>query len=93
MRMQHLLMAMLLHLGGGQRLQQIYANILMKDLVWKEEKLMLKVAAEKVPRLHGTHLPLPTQLFTMLEFFKQKIQPHLLLLLLLESCADEDDSN
>lgn len=75
--MQHLLMAMLLHLGGGQRLQ-VYANILVKDLIWKEGKLLLVVPAEKVPRLHGTLLPLPAQLHVMLEFFKQHVRPHLL---------------
>lgn len=84
-RMQNVLMAILLYLGGGQRLQ-VYANILVKDLVWKDGKMYLRVPAEKVPRLHGTLLPLPRQLYTMLEFFKQNVRPHLL-----HSAEDNED--
>lgn len=66
-----------MNLGERQKLQ-VYANILVKDLVWKDGKLMLNVQAKKFLQLHGTLLPFPWQLHTMIEFFKQHIQPHLL---------------
>ncbi len=75
--LQRLLMARLFYLGGGQR-RQIYAGMLLGDISWKKGKMVLWVPAEKVARLNTNILPLPPQLWTSIEFFKQSVRPHLL---------------
>ncbi len=45
--MQQLLMARLFHLGGGQ-CWQIYAGILLEDISWKGQDMVLYVSVEKV---------------------------------------------
>ncbi len=66
--MQHLLLAQLFCLGGGQRCQ-VYAYILLGDINRRKGKLVLQVPAEKVAQLNCQFLPLPSQLWTSIEFF------------------------
>ncbi len=76
--LQCLLMARLFYLGGGQRCQ-IYACMLLGDISWRKGKMVLWVPAEKVVHLNTNILPLPHQLWTSIEFYKQHVRPHLLI--------------
>lgn len=76
--LQSLLMARLFYLGGGQW-RQIYASMFLGDISWRKGKMVLWVSAEKVVCLNTNILPLPHQLWTSIEFFKQNIRPHLLI--------------
>jgi hypothetical protein len=74
--LQRLLMACLMYLGGGQRCQ-VYARMLLSNVSWISEAMRLYVPNEKISRLNTSQLPLPPQLFTSIEFFIQRVRPHL----------------
>ena len=74
--LQHLLMAHLIYLSGGQRCQ-VYAGMLLSDISWISETMRLYVPNEKISHLNTSQLPLPPQLFTSIEFFVQRVRPHL----------------
>jgi hypothetical protein len=76
MVMQRCLMGMMLYLGGGLR-KQVFVDLYADHLQWDEEEMVMQVGDEKVARVNTSHLPLPPQLFTYIEFFKQRVRPHL----------------
>jgi hypothetical protein len=74
--LQRCLMGMMLYLGGGLR-KQVFVNLYVDHLQWDEEEMVMQVGDEKVTRVNTDHLPLPPQLFTYIEFFKQRVRPYL----------------
>ncbi len=74
--LQRLLMAHLIYLSGGQR-RQVYAGMLLSDVSWISKAMRLYVPNEKIACLNTSQLPLPPQLFTSIEFFIQRVRPHL----------------
>jgi hypothetical protein len=74
--MQRVLMGLMLYLGGGLR-KQVFVNLLVDHLQWDENEMVMQVGQEKVACTNASHLPLPPQLFTYIEFFKQRVCPYL----------------
>jgi hypothetical protein len=76
MVLQQILMGMMLYLGGGLR-KQVFVNLYADHLQWDADEMVMWVGDEKVACVNASHLPLPPQLFTYIEFFKQRVRPHL----------------
>ncbi len=76
LQLQRVIMGMMLYLGGGLR-KQVFADLYSHSLKWDDDELVMRVGREKVARVNGSILPLPSQLFIYIEFYKQRVRPHL----------------
>ncbi len=77
-QLQRVMIGMMLYLGGGLR-KQVFVDLYAKNLKWDSDELVMRVGREKVARTNTSIMPLPVQLFTYIEFYKQRIRPHLIM--------------
>jgi hypothetical protein len=75
-KLQRVMIGMMLYLGGGLR-KQVFVDLYAKNLKWDSEEMVMRVGREKVARVNTSIMPLPVQLFTYIEFYKQRIRTHL----------------